>query len=89
MSPEGRDPSPRPEASFDERLARLESIVGELEGGKLGLEPAIARYQEGVELLKDCQRKLAGLRARVLELGREAEGALTPFDGDPDAGARP
>lgn len=88
MRPEEKDPSKRPEASFDERLARLEAIVGELEGGKLGLEPAIARYQEGVELLKHCQRQLAGLRARVLELGKEAEGALTPFDGDPDDRAR-
>ncbi|MEX1023564.1 MAG: exodeoxyribonuclease VII small subunit [Planctomycetota bacterium] len=75
------------EPGFDERLARLEAIVGELEAGGLGLEPAIERYQEGVELLKVCHATLRGYRSRVEELSKDAEGALTPFDGDPDASA--
>lgn len=72
------------EPSFDERLEKLEGIVAELERGELGLEPAIARYQEGVELLKTCHTTLKSVRARVEELSKDAEGSLVAFDGDPD-----
>ena len=77
------------EPSFDERLGRLEAIVNELEQGDLGLEVAIERYQEGVELLKGCHGILARFKRRVEELTGEAELALKPFDGDPDAGPEP
>ena len=60
-------------------------VLAELEDKKLGLEPAIARYQEGIELLKGCHSQLAGFRARVEELTRDAEGGLRPFAEDPDA----
>jgi len=75
---------------FDGKLQRLEAIVAELEQGGLALEPAIERYQEGIELLKDCHRALGGYRRRVEELTREAEAEIQPFEGDPDlsAGAR-
>jgi farnesyl diphosphate synthase len=44
--------------AFDDKLGRLEKIVVELEQGGLGLEPAIERYQEGIQLLKECHRAL-------------------------------
>lgn len=71
-------------ATFDERLARLSALVSELEQGSLGLEPAIERYQEGVELLKLCHRSLSDFKRRVQELSAEAEGALEPYGADPD-----
>ena len=77
------------EPTFDERLERLEAIVGELEEGELGLEPAIERYEEGIGLLKDCHKLLAGYRKQVEELTRGAEDVLEPFDGDPDADDEP
>ena len=73
------------EPGFDARLERLEGIVAELEGGGLGLEEAIERYQEGIGHLKNCHSTLAGYRQRVEELTQGAEDALKPFDGDPDA----
>jgi exodeoxyribonuclease VII small subunit len=76
--------SPAPD-SFDQRLARLEAIVAELENGEIALEPSIARYQEGVELLKSCQSLLDGFRKRVEELSADAGGGLGPYAGDPDA----
>jgi exodeoxyribonuclease VII small subunit len=62
----------------------LEKIVAELEQGGLGLEPAIERYQEGIQLLKDCHGALEGYRRRVEELTRDASAAMRPFEGDPD-----
>ncbi len=70
--------------AFDDKLGRLEQLVGELEQGGLGLEPAIERYQEGLQLLKECHRALETYKQRVQELTREAEGAMRPFEGDPD-----
>jgi exodeoxyribonuclease VII small subunit len=70
--------------AFDDKLGRLERIVGELEQGGLGLEPAIERYQEGLQLLKECHRALETYKKRVEELTREAEAAMRPFEGDPD-----
>lgn len=72
------------EPGFDERLGRLEAIVSELEEGGLGLEPAIDRYQEGIELLKLCHGTLETYKRRVEELTKDAEQALESFAGDPD-----
>ncbi|MEQ1735612.1 MAG: exodeoxyribonuclease VII small subunit [Rhodoglobus sp.] len=77
-------PSPaQPTPSFDQRLQRLEAIVGELEQGGLALEPSIERYQEGVGLLRECRSVLQSLEKRVEEL--TAQGGLEPLAGDPDA----
>lgn len=72
------------EPGFDARLARLEQIVGQLEDADLELEPAIERYREGVELLKQCRTVLAGYRQQVEELSRTADESLRPYAGDPD-----
>jgi len=81
--PQESAPEPRGGA-FDTKLARLEAIVGELEQGGIGLEPAIERYQEGIQLLKECHGALDTYRRRVEELTREAETAMRPFEADPD-----
>jgi exodeoxyribonuclease VII small subunit len=77
------------DTSFETRLERLHSIVGDLEQGELGLEPAIERYQEGIELIKQCHATLAHYKQRVEELSSEAEGKLSPYAGDPDLPAAP
>ena len=73
------------EPDFDARLARLERIVQEMEQGGLGLEEAIAAFEEGVGLLKGCREVLEGYRQQVEELTRGAEATLRPYAGDPDA----
>jgi exodeoxyribonuclease VII small subunit len=83
-----QDPADQPdELDFDGRLERLEAIVRELEGSELGLEPAIERYAEGVELLKACHRSLERHSKRVEELSADAERSLTPLVDDPDYSA--
>ena len=72
------------EEGFDARLAALERIVQELEQGGLGLEAAIGRYQQGIELLRSCHGTLERTRKRVEELSLDAEGALRPLAHDPD-----
>lgn len=71
-------------AAFDARLARLEGLVAELEGGGLGLEAAIERYREGVALLRGCRETLTSFQKQVQELGQDAAVAARPYAGDPD-----
>jgi len=74
-------------ASFDQRLARLEEIVQQMEEGGLGLEDGLERYREGVGLLKGCRELLAGYRRQVEELTRDADASLEPYEEDPDVPA--
>lgn len=61
--------------SFEESLGELEKIVADLEGGKLGLSDALARYEEGIGHLKGCQRLLESAERKIeLLSGVDAEG---------------
>jgi exodeoxyribonuclease VII small subunit len=56
------------EPSLEARLRRLEEIVGELETEELGLDRALALFEEGVGLVKEAEEALAGAELRVEEL---------------------
>lgn len=63
------------ERTFEQALARLEEVVHDLEAGQIGLEESLARYEEGVKLLKSCYAQLAGAEKRILELvGQDENG---------------
>ncbi len=70
---------------FEQSLARLEEIAAELEEGSIGLETALARYEEGVRLLRRCGGLLSGAQRRIeLLSGFDADGnpVTTPLDDD-------
>jgi len=46
------------EKSFEENLARLETLVRQLEHGELSLENALECYKEGIALVGLCQKSL-------------------------------
>jgi len=60
-----------PSQSFEDAVAELESIVNAMERDELPLEEALARYQRGVALLRQCQGTLnnAEQKIRLLENG--------------------
>lgn len=74
------------QASFDDNLAALEEIVTLLDQQALGLEPALAKYREGVQLLKKCQTMLDSFQKQVEELSAE-DGGTRPYPNDPDVRA--
>lgn len=61
--------------TFEENLKELESIVSELEKGELGLEDAIAKFEKGIAVSKECNNKLeeAEKRINILLDGEEKE----------------
>lgn len=69
--------------SFEQALTLLEQIVHDLEEGRLGLAESLARYEEGVKLLRQCHGLLEQAERRIeLVTGMDAAGnPLTePFD---------
>lgn len=61
--------------AFEEAFARLEHIVGKLEGGQASLEESLRLFEEGVGLARLCRSRLerAERRIRVLVEGREGD----------------
>lgn len=58
-------PAPK---TFEEALGELERIVGDLENGNTSLEQALARYEEGVALLRRCYEQLQNAEKRIVAL---------------------
>lgn len=51
--------------TFEDALARLEAITEAMQGSSLPLEEALAAYQEGSELVRFCQSKLAQVEQKL------------------------
>jgi exodeoxyribonuclease VII small subunit len=61
--------------SFEQALTVLEQIVRDLEEGRLGLAESLARYEEGVKLLRRCHGLLEQAERRIeLVTGVDAAG---------------
>lgn len=72
-----------PEPSFEQRLAELAEITAALEQGSLGLDDSLARFEQGVGLLRQCRELLDRAERRVeMLVGFDAEGnpVTRPFD---------
>ena len=63
--------------SFEQALAELERIVGQLESGQAPLEDLLAQYQRGTELLRYCRDRLQAIEDQVKVL--DEAGALKPW----------
>lgn len=63
--------------SFEEAMARLEQVVGQLERGDVPLEKAIELYQLGDKLKKRCEARLKAAEEKVAALMVDAEGNPT------------
>src|SRR5947209_8487245 len=78
--------------SFEDALVALERTVRELEEGQLGLDDALARYEQGVGLIKSCYAQLRDAEQRILQLtGVDESGqpVLQPFRHEATAPVRP
>jgi len=71
------------EMSFEQALAELEKIVGQLEQGEVPLEQSISIYERGELLKRHCEKHLAAAEKRVekIKLDQEGQAAGTqPLD---------
>ncbi len=83
MNTMSNEESPAAAISFEQALAELDKIVGDLEEGQIPLAEGLARYEQGVKLLKQCYQLLEGAARRIELLSRvDSDGRplCEPFD---------
>jgi len=70
------------EMKFEEALKKLEKIVQELEGGDISLDEALKKYQQGIELARLLNQRLASAKKKidVLVKNKKGEFSLEAFD---------
>lgn len=73
--------SDNPIADYERHVATLEKIVTAMEAGELSLEEALQQYEQGINLIRQCQKTLdsAEQKVRVLSEDTCGEETLMPF----------
>lgn len=74
-----------PPPSFDDGLDQLEALVQQLERGDLGLEAALARFEEGIALSQALQAQLSEAQRKVEVLKQSLEGGYRTEPLEPEA----
>ena len=64
-------------------MDRLEKIVEQMESGKLALEDVIVRYEEGMNLVKICQERLANAEQKIEIIARNSAGKAVVKEFEP------
>jgi len=71
-----------PPRSFEEALQELEQILSQIEGGQIGLEESLVKYERGTFLVQHCRGVLNAAEKQVELLNKSADGGLesVPMD---------
>ncbi|MBP2642265.1 MAG: Exodeoxyribonuclease 7 small subunit [Firmicutes bacterium] len=64
---------------FEDALAKLETVVKELEGGELSLEDALEKFAEGMKLSKVCLARLNTAERDIDKILREEKETLVEY----------
>ncbi|WP_415922295.1 exodeoxyribonuclease VII small subunit [Tateyamaria sp. SN6-1] len=75
---------PVDEMSFEEAMAELEQVLGQLERGDVALDDSIKLYERGAALKTRCETKLREAEEKVAAITTDADGnptGLKPVEG--------
>ena len=59
------------EKGFEESIEELEKIVDSLENDELNLDDSIAKFEQGMKIAKDCNKKLEEAEKKITVLLNE------------------
>lgn len=62
------------ELKFQDAMKRLDEIVSLLEKNEIELEESITLFEEGLNLVKNCEEKLTNFEQRVNSLIQDYQG---------------
>lgn len=62
------------EIKFEDSLKKIEKIVEDLENGNLSLDEALKKYQEGIELSRQCSQRLDTAKKKIDVLAKNKKG---------------
>ena len=71
-----------PPKNFEDALAELEQILSEIEGGQVGLEESLVKYERGTFLIQHCRGVLNTAEKQIEVLTKTADGGIdvTPME---------
>jgi len=78
------DKTPKKE-KFEDHLRVVEEAVRSLDGGTLGLEESIQRYEQGIKALRQCYSILEQAEKKIQMLVKDKDGGLVARDFEPAA----
>jgi exodeoxyribonuclease VII small subunit len=70
-----KKPQPAPK-NFEDALRELEKILSEIEGGQVGLEESLVKYERGNFLIQHCRGILSGAEKQIDLLSKQADGDI-------------
>ena len=65
-----------PPENFEQALAELEQILADIEGGELGLEDSLAKYERGNFLIQHCRGVLSAAEKHIELLSKAPDGGI-------------
>ena len=66
--------------TFEEAIRELEKIAASLENEKIDLDESLKLYEEGVKLVRYCNKLIESAERKIKVLTLSAEGALEEKD---------
>ena len=67
-------------ANFEDSIKELEKIVKTLEEGEPSLDESLKKFENGISLIKVCQKELESAENKIKELTEDGE--TKPFTED-------
>jgi exodeoxyribonuclease VII small subunit len=76
-----------PPKTFEDALAELEQILSDIEGGHVGLEQSLSKYERGSFLIQHCRSVLSKAEQQIEMLSKGPDGQIvaTPMEEDDEA----
>jgi exodeoxyribonuclease VII small subunit len=68
------------QGTFEQKIARLEAIVKELENGNVELDRAVALFKEGKTLSGECETLLKGAQEQIDRAMEKNGSTAAPLD---------
>jgi len=65
-----------PPKSFEDALQELEQILAQIEGGQVGLEESLLKYERGTFLIQHCRGVLGAAEKQIEMLNKSANGGI-------------
>ncbi|MCL2382979.1 MAG: exodeoxyribonuclease VII small subunit [Oscillospiraceae bacterium] len=62
--------------NFEESMKQLETIVQELESGKLNLDDSMKKFEEGMKISKECSQHLEKAEKKITLLVQDGNGEV-------------
>jgi len=64
---------------FEEKMAKVETIINELEKDEINLDDSISKYTEAMKLIKECDESLKKAEEKISKIVAE-DGTLKNFE---------